>query len=128
MQLGLTSSVEACALFKEDFCYLIFFLKTKQLTKSFGWDDNDSFVQHDVQGTLKMSSRQNKLLYGDYYLQNKLELMRVLFDALEKTFQQGENKSAQSQISHFDRGKISDYIKVSYHFLCIICGLLISPV
>jgi hypothetical protein len=49
-------------------------VKTKDLTKSFGWEDADAFTQHDVQ-----------------------ELCRVLFDALEKT-SRGQNKLTLSTI------------------------------
>lgn len=42
------------------------FVETRELTKSFGWTENDSFQQHDIQ-----------------------ELLRVLFEALEISYNKG---------------------------------------
>jgi ubiquitin C-terminal hydrolase len=70
-------------------------VSTRDLTKSFGWDQSDSFVQHDVQ-----------------------ELCRVLFDALDESFEQSENDSNQSanpikygRVSNLYKGIMIDYIQ-----------------
>jgi len=60
-------------------------VKTKDLTKSFGWEDSDAFTQHDVQ-----------------------ELCRVLFDALEKNFQ-GTKQS--NLVNELYQGKMKDYVQ-----------------
>ena len=60
-------------------------IQTHDLTKSFGWNSDDAFQQHDVQ-----------------------ELCRVMFDALEKTFKGTEQKNL---INELYQGKIKDYVK-----------------
>lgn len=59
--------------------------KTKDITVSFGWESRESFTQHDVQ-----------------------ELMRVLFDALDKTFSGNEKNQPVSELY---KGIMYDYIK-----------------
>jgi ubiquitin carboxyl-terminal hydrolase 47 len=60
-------------------------IHTQNLTKSFGWNSDDAFQQHDVQ-----------------------ELCRVMFDALEKTF---KNTKQNNLINELYQGKIKDYVK-----------------
>ena len=60
-------------------------IQTSDLTKSFGWNSDDAFQQHDVQ-----------------------ELCRVMFDALEKTF---KNTQQENLINELYQGKIKDYVK-----------------
>lgn len=60
-------------------------VKTKDLTKSFGWEDADAFTQHDVQ-----------------------ELCRVLFDALEKNFQ---GTKQANLVNELYQGKMKDYVQ-----------------
>lgn len=60
-------------------------VQTHDLTKSFGWNSEDAFQQHDVQ-----------------------ELSRVMFDALEKMFKGTEQ---QNLINELYQGKIKDYVK-----------------
>jgi ubiquitin C-terminal hydrolase len=60
-------------------------IQTHDLTKSFGWNSDDAFQQHDVQ-----------------------ELCRVMFDALEKTFKGTQQKNL---INELYQGKIKDYVK-----------------
>jgi len=60
-------------------------VKTKDLTKSFGWEDADAFTQHDVQ-----------------------ELCRVLFDALEKNFQ---GTKQANLVNDLYQGKMKDYVQ-----------------
>eukprot|EP01113_Clastostelium_recurvatum_P032973 TRINITY_DN4306_c0_g1_i6.p1 TRINITY_DN4306_c0_g1~~TRINITY_DN4306_c0_g1_i6.p1 ORF type:complete len:1027 (-),score=234.69 TRINITY_DN4306_c0_g1_i6:35-3115(-) len=83
MQFGLVPSVE-----------------TKDLTRSFGWEEGDSFDQHDVQ-----------------------ELMKVLFDALDSTFANTKGKDGDKQqgqdtmsINNLFQGHLEDYIT------CQTCG------
>lgn len=59
-------------------------VKTKDLTKSFGWGDEEAFTQHDVQ-----------------------ELCRVLFDALEIAFKGTEQKDV---INELYQGEMKDYV------------------
>eukprot|EP00043_Microstomoeca_roanoka_P015381 m.153951 g.153951 ORF g.153951 m.153951 type:complete len:1210 (-) comp16246_c6_seq1:118-3747(-) len=59
-------------------------VETKDITKSFGWEGNEAFQQHDVQ-----------------------ELMRVLFDALEEEWQDTPLKTA---IKDLYEGEIHDYV------------------
>ena len=59
-------------------------IETTALTKSFGWDDADSFQQHDVQ-----------------------ELCRVLFDALEREF---VGTPLSNVINELWQGTLIDYI------------------
>jgi len=68
------------------------FIETKELTKSFGWNDHDAFQQHDVQ-----------------------ELMRVLFEALEKSYSKGF-PSEITLVEHLYRGLLEDYI------CCTVCN------
>jgi ubiquitin carboxyl-terminal hydrolase 47 len=58
---------------------------TKALTKSFGWNNRDSFEQHDVQ-----------------------EFCRVLFDAIEKSVQ---GTPEENMIKKLYEGKMIDYVK-----------------
>eukprot|EP01126_Amoeba_proteus_P037810 TRINITY_DN3918_c0_g1_i1.p1 TRINITY_DN3918_c0_g1~~TRINITY_DN3918_c0_g1_i1.p1 ORF type:complete len:466 (+),score=98.05 TRINITY_DN3918_c0_g1_i1:90-1487(+) len=58
---------------------------TEQLTKSFGWDHNESFNQHDVQ-----------------------ELCRVLFEALENVWMGTEQKDL---INHLYQGEMKDFVQ-----------------
>jgi ubiquitin C-terminal hydrolase len=60
-------------------------IHTHDLTKSFGWNSDDAFQQHDVQ-----------------------ELCRVMFDALEKTFKGTEQHNL---INELYQGKVKDYVK-----------------
>jgi hypothetical protein len=60
-------------------------VKTKDLTRSFGWEDADAFTQHDVQ-----------------------ELCRVLFDALEKNFKDTEQDNL---VNSLYQGKMKDYVQ-----------------
>ncbi len=60
-------------------------IQTHDLTKSFGWNYDDAFQQHDVQ-----------------------ELCRVMFDALEKMF---KGTQQQNLINELYQGKIKDYVK-----------------
>jgi ubiquitin carboxyl-terminal hydrolase 7 len=59
-------------------------VSTKQLTKSFGWDTNDTFMQHDVQ-----------------------ELNRVLVDKLEEKM---KGTSVEGTMAHLFRGKFTNYV------------------
>ncbi len=67
-------------------------VKTKELTKSFGWKDADAFTQHDVQ-----------------------ELCRVLFDALERVLR-GSGKGMDNLINDLYQGEMKDYVQ------CKECG------
>ena len=60
-------------------------VSTKQLTKSFGWDTYDTFMQHDVQ-----------------------ELNRVLVDKLEEKM---KGTSVEGTMAHLFRGKFTNYVK-----------------
>ncbi len=60
-------------------------IQTHDLTKSFGWNSEDAFQQHDVQ-----------------------ELCRVMFDALEKMF---KNTQQNNFINELYQGRIKDYVK-----------------
>ncbi|KAG8470588.1 hypothetical protein KFE25_009009 [Diacronema lutheri] len=60
-------------------------VSTKQLTKSFGWDTADTFMQHDVQ-----------------------ELLRVLVDKLEDKM---KGTSVEGTMSHLFEGKLTNYVK-----------------
>lgn len=60
-------------------------VSTKQLTKSFGWDTADTFMQHDVQ-----------------------ELLRVLVDKLEEKM---KGTSVEGTMSHLFEGKLTNYVK-----------------
>lgn len=60
-------------------------IQTHDLTKSFGWNSDDAFQQHDVQ-----------------------ELSRVMFDALEKMFKGTEQHNL---INELYQGKVKDYVK-----------------
>lgn len=60
-------------------------VETTDLTRSFGWDSSASWQQHDIQ-----------------------ELCRVMFDALEKTF---ENTKQADLINQLYQGKMIDYVK-----------------
>ncbi len=60
-------------------------IQTHGLTKSFGWNSEDAFQQHDVQ-----------------------ELSRVMFDALETRF---KNTLQKNLINELYQGKIKDYVK-----------------
>ena len=60
-------------------------VSTKQLTKSFGWDTYDTFMQHDVQ-----------------------ELNRVLVDKLEEKM---KGTSVEGTMAHLFKGKFSNYVK-----------------
>ena len=60
-------------------------IQTHDLTKSFGWNSDDAFQQHDVQ-----------------------ELCRVMFDALERTF---KDTPQRNLINELYQGKIKDYVK-----------------
>jgi ubiquitin carboxyl-terminal hydrolase 47 len=60
-------------------------IHTQDLTKSFGWNSDDAFQQHDVQ-----------------------ELCRVMFDALEKKF---KGTKQENLINELYQGKIKDYVK-----------------
>uniref|UniRef100_A0A915HG98 Peptidase C19 ubiquitin carboxyl-terminal hydrolase domain-containing protein n=1 Tax=Romanomermis culicivorax TaxID=13658 RepID=A0A915HG98_ROMCU len=58
---------------------------TKKLTKSFGWDTNESFLQHDVHA-----------------------LCRFLLDNLESTM---KNTPVQNTIPNLFQGKMKSYIR-----------------
>jgi ubiquitin carboxyl-terminal hydrolase 7 len=60
-------------------------VSTKQLTKSFGWDTYDTFMQHDVQ-----------------------ELNRVLVDKLEEKM---KATSVEGTMAHLFRGKFTNYVR-----------------
>mmetsp|Transcript_31351 Transcript_31351/g.95869 ORF Transcript_31351/g.95869 Transcript_31351/m.95869 type:complete len:1166 (-) Transcript_31351:845-4342(-) len=60
-------------------------VSTKQLTKSFGWDTYDTFMQHDVQ-----------------------ELNRVLVDKLEEKM---KDTSVAGTMAHLFRGTYTNYVK-----------------
>jgi len=60
-------------------------VSTKQLTKSFGWDTYDTFMQHDVQ-----------------------ELNRVLVDKLEEKMRA---TSVEGTMAHLFRGKFTNYVR-----------------
>jgi len=60
-------------------------VSTKQLTKSFGWDTYDTFMQHDVQ-----------------------ELNRVLIDKLEEKM---KGTIVQGTMAHLFRGTYTNYVK-----------------
>jgi len=60
-------------------------VSTKQLTKSFGWDTYDTFMQHDVQ-----------------------EFNRVLIDKLEEKM---KGTSVQGTMAHLFRGTYTNYVK-----------------
>jgi ubiquitin carboxyl-terminal hydrolase 7 len=60
-------------------------VSTKQLTKSFGWDTADTFMQHDVQ-----------------------ELLRVLVDKLEEKM---KGTSVEGTMAHLFEGKLQNYVK-----------------
>jgi len=60
-------------------------VKTKELTKSFGWKDADAFTQHDVQ-----------------------ELCRVLFDALERVL---KGTDMATLINDLYQGEMKDYVQ-----------------
>ncbi|XP_012555488.2 ubiquitin carboxyl-terminal hydrolase 47 isoform X1 [Hydra vulgaris] len=60
-------------------------VETTELTKSFGWDSNEAWQQHDVQ-----------------------ELCRVLFDALEESLKGTEQKDL---IKELYQGELEDYVK-----------------
>mmetsp|Transcript_2670 Transcript_2670/g.8917 ORF Transcript_2670/g.8917 Transcript_2670/m.8917 type:complete len:1166 (-) Transcript_2670:95-3592(-) len=60
-------------------------VSTKQLTKSFGWDTYDTFMQHDVQ-----------------------ELNRVLVDKLEEKM---KDTSVAGTMAHLFRGTFTNYVK-----------------
>lgn len=60
-------------------------VKTKDLTKSFGWTDADAFTQHDVQ-----------------------ELLRVLFDALERVM---KGTAQANLINDLYEGQMKDYVQ-----------------
>lgn len=67
-------------------------IDTRSLTKSFGWDSNEAFQQQDVQ-----------------------EFLRVLFDALEKSFELvGETYDFIDQLY---QGQMKNYVK------CKVCGI-----
>ena len=59
-------------------------VSTKQLTKSFGWDTYDTFMQHDVQ-----------------------ELNRVLVDKLQEKM---KGTSVEGTMEHLFRGKFTNYV------------------
>ena len=59
-------------------------MSTKQLTKSFGWDTYDTFMQHDVQ-----------------------ELNRVLVEKLEEKM---KGTSVEGTMEHLFRGKFTNYV------------------
>ena len=60
-------------------------VSTKQLTKSFGWDTYDTFMQHDVQ-----------------------ELNRVLVEKLEEKM---KGTSVEGTMEHLFRGKFTNYVQ-----------------
>eukprot|EP00800_Vazella_pourtalesii_P017424 TRINITY_DN52_c0_g1_i6.p1 TRINITY_DN52_c0_g1~~TRINITY_DN52_c0_g1_i6.p1 ORF type:complete len:1401 (+),score=392.26 TRINITY_DN52_c0_g1_i6:46-4248(+) len=60
-------------------------VETTDVTRSFGWDTNEAWQQHDVQ-----------------------ELCRVMFDALEINFKKTEQSSL---INHLYQGEMKDYVK-----------------
>lgn len=60
-------------------------IQTHDLTKSFGWNSEDAFQQHDVQ-----------------------ELSRVMFDALEQMF---KGTKQENLINELYQGKVKDYVK-----------------
>ncbi|KAJ1640068.1 hypothetical protein T492DRAFT_933114 [Pavlovales sp. CCMP2436] len=60
-------------------------VSTKQLTKSFGWDAADTFMQHDVQ-----------------------ELLRVLVDKLEEKM---KGTSVEGTMAHLFEGKLQNYVQ-----------------
>jgi ubiquitin carboxyl-terminal hydrolase 47 len=60
-------------------------IQTHDLTKSFGWNSEDAFQQHDVQ-----------------------ELSRVMFDALEKMFKGTQQRNL---INELYQGRVKDYVK-----------------
>eukprot|EP01119_Soliformovum_irregulare_P023222 TRINITY_DN8089_c0_g2_i3.p1 TRINITY_DN8089_c0_g2~~TRINITY_DN8089_c0_g2_i3.p1 ORF type:complete len:1165 (-),score=386.65 TRINITY_DN8089_c0_g2_i3:60-3554(-) len=60
-------------------------VKTKRLTKSFGWADSEAFTQHDVQ-----------------------ELLRVLFDALEKVL---KGTDQENLINGLYQGEMKDFVR-----------------
>jgi ubiquitin carboxyl-terminal hydrolase 47 len=63
--------------------------ETSQLMKSFGWTQTDAFEQHDIQ-----------------------ELMRVLFEAMDKIFTCGNfGTAASSSIHQLYEGLLKDYIQ-----------------
>ncbi|XP_071791463.1 ubiquitin carboxyl-terminal hydrolase 47-like [Asterias amurensis] len=60
-------------------------IETYDVTRSFGWDSNEAWHQHDVQ-----------------------ELCRVMFDALETKFKNTENEDL---INRLYQGQMKDYVK-----------------
>lgn len=68
-------------------------IQTHDLTKSFGWNSDDAFQQHDVQ-----------------------ELYRVMFDALEKKMKKTRQ---ENMINELYQGKIKDYVKCLEVNFCI---------
>jgi ubiquitin carboxyl-terminal hydrolase 47 len=63
-------------------------IETVNMTKSFGWSSSDAFQQHDVQ-----------------------ELMRVMFDALEKKL---KGTSQDGILNKLYQGKMIDYVKCKH--------------
>lgn len=74
-------------------------VKTKDLTKSFGWNDADAFTQHDVQ-----------------------ELCRVLFDALERVL---KGTDMANLINELYQGEMRDYVQCKVRFSILVL-LLVS--
>jgi ubiquitin carboxyl-terminal hydrolase 47 len=68
------------------------YVSTKQLTKSFKWDQSDSFTQHDIQ-----------------------EFARVLFEALENSFEDDSSVDVQA-INDLFKGESLNYTQ------CLVTG------
>ena len=69
---------------------------TKKLTKSFGWETLDSFMQHDVQEFLRCSSPVGCLDFCNF-------CVRVLLDKLESKMKQTCVEGTIPRYTHHDQ-------------------------
>lgn len=77
---------------------------TKKLTKSFGWETLDSFMQHDVQEFLRVSSVVNFLKFVTKFLL----ILKVLLDKLESKM---KGTCVEGTVPKLFEGKMISYIR-----------------
>ena len=90
-------------------------IQTHDLTKSFGWN-NDDGTAFKFQVHLTLKSNLIRLFVNIAFQQHDVqELSRVMFEALEKMFKGTEQENL---ISELYQGKIKDYVKCLEVFDC----------
>lgn len=77
---------------------------TKKLTKSFGWETLDSFMQHDVQEFLRVSPVVNYLKSVTKFLL----ILKVLLDKLESKM---KGTCVEGTVPKLFEGKMISYIR-----------------